>query len=124
MSIDISGQYAGTPRGNLYIVNFEDWLTNCPEAYAVPDTRSQTVSDLILTEILPRYGAQVQLVTDNRPGNVNKIMTEALASINTMNVITFPYHPQSNAKVGRFHGTLGVYWPNWQRIMVGIGTCI
>lgn len=46
---------------------------------------------------------QVQLVTDNRPENVNRIMAEVLASLNTMHITTSPYHLKG--KVERFHRT-------------------
>ena len=106
VSMDISGPYGETPRGNQYIVSFVDWLTNWPEAYAIPDKKAQTVSELILTKIFPRYGSPVQLVTDNGPENVNRIMKEALECLSVNHVTTSPYPPQSNAKVERFHKTL------------------
>ena len=36
----------------------------------------------------------------------NRIMKEALESLNVEHVTTSPYHPQSNAKVEMFHKTL------------------
>lgn len=104
-TIDISGLYGETPRGHLYIMSFVDWLTNWPGAYAVPDKRAKQLSNLILAEIFSRCGAPVQLVMDNVPENVNKIMTEL--SMNTLHVTTSPYHSQSNAKVKWFQRILG-----------------
>lgn len=46
-------------------------------------------------------------MTDNGPGNMNNIMKEAVTSLNMVHITTSPYHPQSNAKVERFHRTLG-----------------
>lgn len=72
-------------------MNFVDWLTNWPGAFAMPDKRTQYIeADLILTKIFLRYGTFEQIVTDNGPENVT----------------TSPYHPQSNAKVEHFHKTL------------------
>lgn len=59
VSMDASGQYGKTPRGNVYIVSFVGWLTNWPKAYAVPNKKTQTMADLILNEIFPKYGAPV-----------------------------------------------------------------
>lgn len=87
-------------------MSFIDWLTNWPEAFAVPDKKAKTVADLI-SEIFPRYGAPVQLVTDNGTENVNNIMREVLSSLNIEHIKTSPYQPQGNAKVERFHRTLG-----------------
>ena len=107
ISMDVSGPYGETSQGNLYIVSFVDWLSNWPEAFAVADKRAQTIADLILTEIFPRYGAPLELVTDNGTENVNEVMRETLHSLNIQHITTSPYHPQSNAKVERFHRFLG-----------------
>ena len=106
ISLDISGPHRETPRGNNYIVSFVDWLTNRPEANAVKDKKAQTVANLVLTEIFRRYGASLELVTDNGTENVNEIMKETLSSLNIKHVTISPYHPQSNAKVERFHQSL------------------
>lgn len=64
LSRDMSEPYGVTPRGNLYILSFVDWLTSWPEAYAIPDKRAQAVSDMISTEIFPRYNCLQ--ITDQR----------------------------------------------------------
>lgn len=104
ISMDISSPYGETSRGNLYIVSFVDWLTNWSDPYVIADKRAQTVAELILTEIFPRYGAPVQLVTDNGPENMNKIIRETLKSFNIGHITTSPYHFQSNAKITHNNG--------------------
>lgn len=85
ISIDVSGPYGDTSRD-------KNWLTNWPEAFAVPDKSAKTVADLI-SETFPRYGAPVQLVTDNRSDNVNNIKDD-LISLNVVHITTSPYHPK------------------------------
>lgn len=46
-------------------MSFVDWLTNWPEALAMPDKSTQTIADLILTKMFLRYGIFEQKVTDN-----------------------------------------------------------
>ena len=99
ISLDISGPYGPTDRGNCYIISFVDWLTGWPEAFAIPDKRAQTVSDIMLSEIFPRYGAPEQLVTDNSSENVNEVLRETLGELDIQHITTSPYNPQSNAKV-------------------------
>lgn len=67
-----------------------DWLTNWPEAFAVPDKRARTVVDLVVCEIFPRYGAPVQLVTNTGAENVNNIMKEVLTSLNRRHIMITP----------------------------------
>ena len=51
-------------------------------------------------------GSCLQLVTDNGTENVNKVVKETLAKLKIDHVLTSVYHPQSNAKIERFHRTL------------------
>ena len=106
VSMDISGPYGKTTRGNQYILSFVDWYSNWPEAFPLPNKKAETVAKVLLTEIFPRYGTPLQLVTDNGPENVNHIMRETLLELNIDHITTSPYHPESNAKVERFHRTL------------------
>ena len=91
---------------NKYIIAFVDWFSGWPEAYAVPEEIAETVAHLLLEEIFPRHGSCLQIVTDNGTENVNNVEKETLESLNIDHVLTSVNHPQSNAKVERFHRTL------------------
>ena len=106
ISLDLSGPYPTTLSGNKYINAFVDWYSGWPEAFAVPDKTADTVADLITEQIFPRFGSPLQIVSDNGTENVNKIVIETLAELKIDHVLTSVYHPQSNAKVERFHRTL------------------
>ena len=106
LSLDLSGPYPTTMSGNKYSIAFVDWYSGWPEAFAVPDKTGETVADLIIDQVFPRFGSCLQLVTDNGTENVNKVVKETLAKLNIDHVLTSVYHPQSNAKVERFHRTL------------------
>ena len=92
--------------GNKYIIVFVDWYSGWPEAFPVPDKTGETVADLIIDQIFPSFGSCLQLVTDNGTENVNKVVKETLAKLKIDHILTSVYHPQSNAKVERFHRTL------------------
>ncbi|MCG8075689.1 MAG: hypothetical protein JAY75_05545, partial [Candidatus Thiodiazotropha taylori] len=77
-----------------------------PEAFAVPDKTADKVAHLLLEHIFPRFGCPLQIVTDNGTENVNKIVKDVLDTLKIDHVLTSVYHPQSNAKVERFHRTL------------------
>ena len=106
LSLDLSGPYPKTMSGNKYIIAFVDWFSGWPEAFAVPDKTADTVAHLLIEEIFPRFGCPLQIVTDNGSENVNKVVQETMRSLNIHYVQTSVYHPQSNAKVERFHRTL------------------
>ena len=61
---------------------------------------------LLVDEISPRFGAPLQLLTDNGPENVNKIMKKTLEELNVHHVTTSFHHPHNNGKVERFHRTM------------------
>ena len=106
VSLDVSGPYPKSLSGNRYIIGFVDHFSGWPEAFATPDKSADTVAQLILEEIIPRHACPLQIVSDNGTENENRVMRETLKTLNIHHVTTSLYHPQSNAKVERFHRTL------------------
>ena len=106
LSMDISGLYPTSLSGNRYILSVVDHYTGCPEAFAIPDKSAQSVAHILVDEILPRFGCPCEIITDNGTENENQVMKEVFAKLNIHHVTTLFYHPQSNAKVERFHQTL------------------
>ena len=106
LSLDLAGQYPISLSGNKCTIAFVDWYSGWPEAFTVPDITADIVADLIIEQIYPRFGCHLQIISDNGTENVNKVMEETLAKPKIDHVLTSVYHPQSNAKVERFHRTL------------------
>lgn len=106
ISLDLSGPYVQSLSGNKYIIAFVDWFSGWPEAFPVKDKSAQTVAQLLIEEIFPRFGCPLAIVTDNGTENCNKIVEEALKILKIDHILTSVYHPQSNAKVERFHRTM------------------
>ena len=74
LSLDLSGPYPGTLLGNIYIIAFVNWYSGWPEAFSVTDKTAETVADLIIDKIFPRFGSCLQYVTDNGTEKVNRIV--------------------------------------------------
>ena len=106
LSMDISGPYPTSLSGNRYILSVVDHYTGWPEAFAIPDKSAQSVAHILVDEIFPRFGCPCEVITDNGTENENQVMKEVFAKLNIHHVTTSFYHPQSNAKVERFHRTL------------------
>ena len=106
VGLDLSSPYPKTLSNNKYIATFVDWYSGWPEAFPIPDKTVDTIAHFIIGEIFPRYGACLQIVTDNGTEFENKVVKETLEELNISHVTTSYYHPQSNAKVERFHRTL------------------
>ena len=106
VNLDLSGPFPLSLSGNKYIASFIDNLTGYPEAFAIPDKSAETMVSLLLNDVIPRIGCPLVLVTDNGTENVNKVMQETLKELKIHHVKTSVYHPQSNARVERYHRTL------------------
>ena len=106
LSMDISGPYPTSLSGNRYILSVVDHYTGWPEAFAIPDKSAQSIAHILVDEIFTRFGCLCEVVTDNGTENENQVMKEVFAKLNIHHVTTSFYHPQSNAKVERFHRTL------------------
>ena len=106
IGLDLSGPYPKSLAGNKYIIGFVDWYSGWCEAFAVSDKTADNVAHLLIDEIILRFGTPLEIVTDNGTENVNKIMKETFEQYKIKHITTSVYHPQSHAKVERFHRTL------------------
>lgn len=73
LGLDLSGPYPRSLSGNRYIVGFINLFSGWPEAFAVPDKKAENIAHLVIEEIFPRYGAPLQIITDNGTENENRI---------------------------------------------------
>ena len=106
VGLDLSGPYPTTLSGNKYIISFICLYSGFVEAFPVKDKSADNICHLIINEIFPRYGAVLQLLTDNGTENINRKVQETLKALNISHVKTSFYHPQSNGKIERFHRVL------------------
>ncbi|XP_053391492.1 uncharacterized protein LOC128554262 [Mercenaria mercenaria] len=77
-----------------------------PEAFAAPDKSTNTVIDLLLNEIYPRYGCPLQIIHDRGSEFTSSAFREVLKELNIDNVSCTAYHPESIAKQERMHRVL------------------
>jgi hypothetical protein len=85
-SLDLSGPYPQSLSGNRYIVGIVDLYSGWPEAFAVPDKTAATIAHLIIEDIFPRFGAPLEIITDNGTENENKVVNETLKELNISRV--------------------------------------
>jgi len=63
-SMDITGQYPVTPRGNKYLLTFIDHFTKYVEAYLLKDRTAESCARIYATQIVTRHGSGSKLITD------------------------------------------------------------
>jgi len=103
VGIDIVGPFVESHSGNKYILTVVDHFSSYPEAFPIPNKNADTITDLLLTQILPRHSCMSQVTSDNGLEFVNHIVDDLLRKMGIGHVRTSPYHPEGNAKVERFH---------------------
>ncbi len=106
VSMDLTGPFVRSHRGHTYLFTLIDHLTGWADAYPIATKRGETIADILHTEYFPRYGAPEILISDRGTEFTNTAVENLCAASDVQHRKTTPYHPQSNAKVERWHRTL------------------
>ena len=105
IAMDIFGPLNRTKKGNSYILVVIDYATKWPEAYAIPNTTSETVISCLL-DLTTHLGTPSEILSDNGTNLVSKTTKQYSALTGTRQIHTSPYHPQTDGMVERFNSTL------------------
>ena len=104
--VDVLGPLTRTARRCKYIVVFMDRLTRWPEAFAVTNQRAKTIATLLMTEIIPRYGAPRTLLSDQGTNFLSKLCKKVYKLMKIHKLQTSAYFPSANGLVERFNHTI------------------
>lgn len=105
-SIDITGPYATSKRGNRYLLTYLDHFTKWAEAVPLPDQEATTVANALVMHIFTRHGVCDKLLSDRGRNFTSELIREICRLLGVDKIFTSPYRPQSNGQVERFHRTL------------------
>ena len=86
----------------VFIDTFSGWI----KAFPTTNKRAPTVAQLILTEILPRFGMPSSLQSDNGPEFTSQITQNIAQALQVPWRFHVPYHPRSSGKVERANRVL------------------
>lgn len=89
-----------------YLLVLVDTMSGWVEAFPTTNKRAQTVSDVLLREIIPRFGIPTSLQSDNGPEFTSQISQNLSKALNIPWHFHIPYHPQSSGKVERINRSL------------------
>ena len=64
LATDIVGPLPRTPRGNRFILVVTDYFTKWVEVFPIADQTAETCADIILNEVIARYGCPLDLHSD------------------------------------------------------------
>ncbi|KAK3106230.1 hypothetical protein FSP39_015710 [Pinctada imbricata] len=107
IALDIVGELSPTTqRGNKYILVISDYFTKWVEAFAMPNMEAITVAEILVKEVIARYGVPSTVHSDQGKQFEGKVFSEMCSVLNIDKTRTTPYHPQSDGMVERFNKTL------------------
>ena len=106
LSTDMMGPFPITPRQNRYILVVTDHFTKWVEVFAVPDQTAATTANVILNEVIARYGAPLSIHSDLGSNYESVIFKELCRLMEVRKTRTSVRNPKGNGQAEKFNKTL------------------
>ena len=106
LGTDFLGPLPLTSRGNRFILVVTDYFTKWVEIFAVPDQTAVTTAELILNEVIARFGCPYEIHSDQGRNYESTIFTELCRLLEVRKTPTSPGNPKCNGQTERFNKTL------------------
>ena len=106
IAMDIVPNLPLTSRGNRHLLVVIDYFSKWAEAFPMPDMKASTIADILLSEIVARYGAPLSLHTDQGRNVDGRLIHEVCDLLQIRKTRTTAYHPASDGLVERLNQTL------------------
>ena len=106
VALDVMGPLPRTKRGNKYILVIGDYFSKWIEAYALPNQEAKTVADMMTREFIARYGALMEIHSDQGLNFESALMKEVCQILGIKKTKTTAFRPQSDGFIERFNRTL------------------
>jgi len=103
VQMGILGQLPTSSSGNKYLLVIMDCFTKWVEALS--NVRSKTIAEIMVKQIISRFGVPLELHT-NQGKNFETKMFQELIQLLEIKKTTTPFHPQSNRQVECQHQML------------------
>ena len=103
---DLMGPFPKTPRGNRHILVVTDSFSKWVEVFAVPDQSAPTCANVILNEVIARYGCPLDIHSDQGSCYESIIFAELCKLLEIRKTRTSPGNPKCNGQTERFNKTL------------------
>ena len=106
IAIDVMGPLPITPRKNRYVLVITDHFTKWVEIFPIPDQTAVTCANILLNEIIARFGTPLDLHSDQGRNFESEIFSELCRLLEIRKTRTSARHPQCNGQVERFNKTM------------------
>ena len=98
LATDILGELPETENGNKYILIVSDYFTKWTEAFPMRNMEAETVANIIVEEIIARFGVPQYIHSDQGKQYESRLFNEMCKVSNITKTRTTAYHPV------RWHG--------------------
>ena len=106
VEIDLTGPHPTSKSGNVYILTILDVFTKWAEALPLRNKESTTVARVLFDTFLVRFGAPLQILSDQGREFENGVLHELCRLLGIDKIKTTSYKPSTNGGIERFHRTL------------------
>jgi hypothetical protein len=96
IGIDIMGPFPPTFRQKRFLLVIVDYFTRWVELFALRQTTATQIANIIIDEIICRYGAPKYILSDNGPQFISILFNEICKDLGIARKFTANYHPQTN----------------------------
>ncbi len=106
LATDVLGPLPVTPRGNYYILLVTNHFTKWVEIFAIPDQTAVTCAEVILNEVISRFGCPLTIYSDQGKNYESQIFAELCKLLEIQKTRTSPGNPRGNGLAERFNRTM------------------
>ena len=106
VSIDVTGPFPKSRRGNSFIVTMIDHFSKWAIAEPVANHHATTIARVLMEKVFPIFGAPLQLLSDRGGEYLSGLMQDMYQWYGIDKIQTTAYRPSTNGAVERFHCTL------------------
>ncbi|MES9881588.1 MAG: RNase H-like domain-containing protein [Sedimenticola sp.] len=93
LAMDIVGPVTTSTDGNRFILVVTDYFTKWPEAFPLKDHKAATVAQILVDQIICRYGVPLKLHSDQGRDFESQPIREMCKLLHIKKTRTTPYHP-------------------------------
>ena len=103
IGIDFVGPLPKTENGNQWLLVITDYATRWVEAFPTRDSKARTVAEILIKQIIARYGAPKKLLSDRGRNFLADLIYQVCELYRTKKINTTAYHPQTNGLTEKFN---------------------
>ena len=105
IAMDILDVCDPTPEGFRYILVIADYFSKWTEAFPMKNKCADTVADILIENIILRFGMPLVIHSDQGREFENGLMKSLCALLGCTKTRTAPYHPESDGMIERYNWT-------------------